>query len=47
VKVARHRGQVVSVAPEFDDCAQMADVTGLPLDGVFDRATDLAREALA
>jgi uncharacterized protein (TIGR00299 family) protein len=47
VKVARHRGAVVNVAPEFDDCATMADLTGLPLEAVFDRATELARAALS
>lgn len=38
LKVGRLGGEVVNVAPEYDDCATAAAATGLPLKEVFARA---------
>jgi uncharacterized protein (DUF111 family) len=38
VKVARHRGRIVNVQPEYDDVALAASATGLPLKIVLARA---------
>jgi pyridinium-3,5-bisthiocarboxylic acid mononucleotide nickel chelatase len=46
VKVARLGGEVVNVAPEFADCAVVADVSGLRLSDVYARAEALARRAI-
>ena len=47
VKIGRQRGQVVTVAPEFEDCAQAAREAGVPARDVYEEATRLAREAIA
>ena len=47
VKVARLEGQAVTIAPEFEDCAQIAREAGVPARDVYEEATRLAREALA
>jgi uncharacterized protein (TIGR00299 family) protein len=47
VKIGRQRGQVVTVAPEFEDCAQVAREAGVPARDVYEEATRLAREAIA
>jgi uncharacterized protein (DUF111 family) len=31
MKVARRRGEIVNVAPEFDDCVRLARATGRPI----------------
>ena len=31
LKVARRRGEIVNVAPEFDDCVRIAEATGRPI----------------
>jgi uncharacterized protein (DUF111 family) len=31
LKVARRRGAIVNVAPEFDDCVRVAEATGRPI----------------
>ncbi len=38
LKVARLDGEIVNVAPEYDDCAAAATATGLPLKEVYARA---------
>jgi len=38
VKTALREGQVVNVAPEFSDCAEVARATGIPLKTVFQHA---------
>jgi len=38
LKIGRLDGEVVNVAPEFDDCAAAAAATGLPLKEVYARA---------
>jgi uncharacterized protein (DUF111 family) len=35
VKVARHEGKVVNVAPEFDDCQRLAAEKSVPLKRVM------------
>ncbi|MDQ4129920.1 MAG: nickel pincer cofactor biosynthesis protein LarC [Actinomycetota bacterium] len=47
VKVATRLGEVSHVAPEFDDVRAAAEATGRPAREVLERATSLAREALA
>ena len=47
VKIGRQRGQVMTVAPEFEDCAQAAREAGVPARDVYEEATRLAREAIA
>lgn len=39
-----HRaGEVITVAPEYEDCAEAARKSGLPLKAVYDMATEKAR----
>jgi uncharacterized protein (DUF111 family) len=38
LKIGRLDGEVVNVAPEFDDCAAVAAATGLPLKEIYARA---------
>lgn len=47
VKVGLLGGQVVSVAPEYEDCARLAREASVPAKDVFEEALRLAREALA
>lgn len=35
IKVGRHGGRIVNVAPEYSDCAEIAQKTGTPLKEVF------------
>jgi len=44
VKVGHLEGSVVSLAPEYDDCARLAREAGVPLRAVYDEAMRLARE---
>jgi pyridinium-3,5-bisthiocarboxylic acid mononucleotide nickel chelatase len=46
VKLGLDRGRVVNVAPEFADCARLAEQTGLPLKEVMARAQAAAIVAL-
>lgn len=46
VKLGLDRGRVVNVAPEFADCARLAEQTGLPLKEVMARAQAAAMAAL-
>ncbi|MCA1726204.1 MAG: DUF111 family protein, partial [Actinobacteria bacterium] len=46
VKVGRRADRVVSVAPEFEECARIARESGVPAKDVFAEALRLAREAL-
>ena len=46
VKIGLMAGKAVTVAPEFEDCAQIARDAGIPARDVFEEATRLAREAL-
>jgi uncharacterized protein (TIGR00299 family) protein len=46
VKVARLEGDVVNIAPEFDDCAAVSRATGGRLDEVFAEATSATRRML-
>lgn len=47
VKIATHFGVVTNVAPELDEVRAAAEATGRPTREVFERASVLAREALA
>jgi len=47
VKVGRRKGRVVSVAPEYEDCARIAREAGVPAKDVFAEALRLARETLS
>jgi len=42
VKVARHKGKVVNVAPEYADCAEVARATGISLKQIFQQALSQA-----
>ncbi len=44
LKVGRLDGEVVNVAPEYEDCAAAARVTGLPLKEVYARARSAWRD---
>jgi uncharacterized protein (TIGR00299 family) protein len=46
VKIGLLAGRAVTVAPEFEDCAQIARDAGIPARDVYEEATRLAREAL-
>ena len=43
-KLKRLGGQVVSVKPEYEDCARLAREQGVPLQDVIDRARDVPAE---
>jgi uncharacterized protein (TIGR00299 family) protein len=43
VKIARLHGEIVNIAPEFDDCAHVADVIGSTPMEILARATERAR----
>jgi uncharacterized protein (TIGR00299 family) protein len=43
IKIGQVEGRVVSVAPEYEDCARVARETGVPLREVFEEAVRLAR----
>jgi uncharacterized protein (TIGR00299 family) protein len=45
VKVGRWGGEIVTLAPEYDDAARTARATGLPVKEVYAEATRLARAA--
>jgi uncharacterized protein (DUF111 family) len=47
VKVGRRHGRVVSISPEFEDCARIAREAAVPAKDVFAEALRLARETLA
>jgi hypothetical protein len=47
VKVGRLAGDVVTVSPEFDDCADVAARTQTPLKEIYAEAADKARRMLA
>ena len=46
VKIGRLEGTAVTVAPEFEDCVQVAREAGVPAREVYEEATRLAREAI-
>jgi hypothetical protein len=46
VKVARLRGEVVNISPEFDDCVQVAERAGVPFKDVYAEAAEKARRLL-
>ena len=46
VKVGRLEGRALSIAPEYEDCAAVARVAGVPAREVFDEARRLAQEEL-
>jgi pyridinium-3,5-bisthiocarboxylic acid mononucleotide nickel chelatase len=46
VKIGRLEGNTVTVAPEFEDCVQVAREAGVPAREVYEEATRLAREAI-
>jgi len=46
VKVGKLDGEMVNIAPEFEECKQVAKNIGLPLKKVMNIATELGREAL-
>lgn len=45
VKLKGLRGQLISAAPEYDDCKKLADAAGVPLGAVYDAAR-LAAQSL-
>ncbi len=47
VKVGRHHGQAVNVAPEYSDCAEVARRTGRPVKEIFRQALEQAVAALS
>lgn len=46
VKVARRRGEILNVAPEFDDCVRVADAAGLPVRVVQAQALEAWRRQM-
>jgi uncharacterized protein (TIGR00299 family) protein len=46
VKVGRLEGRVLSVSPEYEDCAAVARVAGIPAREVFEEARRLAHEEI-
>jgi hypothetical protein len=46
VKVATMGAEIVNVAPEFQDCVTVAERLGVPVDDVYEAATQAARSAL-
>ena len=43
VKRGRRSGEVLTVAPEYEDCAEAARKSGLPLKAIYDLASEKAR----
>ena len=43
VKRGHRAGEVLTVAPEYEDCAEAARKSGLPLKAIYDMATEKAR----
>ena len=43
VKVGRLRGEVTSLAPEYEDCRRLAEESGIPLKTIYDDALARAR----
>ncbi|NLA58547.1 MAG: nickel pincer cofactor biosynthesis protein LarC [Firmicutes bacterium] len=46
VKVARLGQEIVTMAPEYRDCLQVSETTGMPLKEIYDRARIAARSVL-
>jgi len=46
VKRGRYKGKTVNLAPEFEDCRNLAESAGIPLKEVLDTATAYARQVL-
>ncbi|MDQ4064905.1 MAG: nickel pincer cofactor biosynthesis protein LarC [Actinomycetota bacterium] len=46
VKVGRRGPDVVTISPEYEDCAKAARATGMPLKDVYERADRAVRQAL-
>jgi uncharacterized protein (TIGR00299 family) protein len=44
VKRGHRAGEVLTVAPEYEDCAEAARKSGLPLKAIYDMATEKARK---
>lgn len=44
VKLGRLHGEIVNVAPEHDDCAAVARVTGIPVKSIWAAALGAAQE---
>ena len=47
VKRATFEGEVVNLAPEYEDCRRLAESSGVPLKEVIEAASAAARAALA
>ncbi len=45
VKIARRDGRVTNIAPEYEDCREIALARGVPLKDVYDEAKAVARKA--
>ncbi len=45
VKIARRDGRVMNIAPEYEDCREIALASGVPLKDVYDEAKAAARTA--
>jgi pyridinium-3,5-bisthiocarboxylic acid mononucleotide nickel chelatase len=43
VKIGRHKGEIVQLAPEYEDCAKLAKQNGLPLKHIYEEAKNAAR----
>ncbi|MGH2792570.1 MAG: nickel insertion protein, partial [Actinomycetota bacterium] len=46
VKIGMRRGEVVNLAPEYEDARAAAEALGLPLKEVYSRATELAAKSI-
>lgn len=46
VKIGRRANQVITVSPEYEDCARAARATGMPLKDVYERARKGATQSL-
>ena len=47
VKVADYKGKLINVAPEYNDCANIAQEKNIPIKKVYDEAKKIAQKELA
>ncbi len=46
VKVARFQGDIITIAPEYEDCRQQAEAHGLPIKRVYEQIKYEAKKIL-
>lgn len=46
VKIARYNGEIVNIAPEYEDCSQIAEQHKLPLKKVYDLVKGALKEQI-